>query len=191
MMTKKNNELENIGSKLEKDYEIKLERTIKQLRDDCNRQIADNKLDQDNIFNKKEDSLKKTMEKTRLELLEKSQELSSTLKKLNDMEKKILTLDGEKYNLIQNLKDVEKKWKEDVDKIGNERNKLDNELRGVLNDKAKLLDEYGDLMEVKIGLDNELAVYRGLLEREEDRLKISFKKDLQKAQKDLEKQIII
>ena len=50
----------------------------------------------------------------------------------------------------------------------------DNEIKRLLDELSRQLEEYQNLMDTKIGLDMEIAVFRRLLESEEDRLGISI-----------------
>ena len=174
IVTKKKDELEQVGGKLEQEFKAKLEKQIKELRDECDKIIRDNKREQENLYNMKEDSLKKGLDKANAALKEKADELSNILKRLNEMEKKLMLLDGEKHQLAEKLKDAEKKWDGEREGLNRERDAARKEIGDLEREKDRLINEYQDLVEVKVGLDNELAVYRKLLEGEEERLKIKI-----------------
>ena len=50
----------------------------------------------------------------------------------------------------------------------------DNEIQRLLDELSNQLEQYQNLMDTKIALDMEIAVFRRLLESEEDRLGISI-----------------
>ena len=173
MLTVKNQtEVKAVGDQLQKEYNTKLEEAIKALRDDCNAQIAANKDDQDKLYGMKEENMRKQMDKAKAALQEKINELEALNKKLNDLEKKIQILENENRNLQKNLKDAEKALKDEQARSGKDKKALEAELKAVQDEKDKLIDEYQDLMEEKVQLDNEIAVYTGLLVGEEKRLQI-------------------
>jgi len=204
IVTKKKDELEQVGGKLELEFKAKLEKQIKELREECDKIIRENKRDQESLYIMKEDGLKKGLERANGALKEKSDELSNILKRLNEMEKKLMLLDGEKHQLAERLKDAEKKWDGERDALSKDRDGARRDLIELEKEREKLINEYQDLVEVKVGLDNELAVYRKLLEGEEERLKIRIgaiaraptppsappRSSVKEIQKELEKQII-
>lgn len=76
-------------------------------------------------------------------------------------------LEGERFALqgeLQKLKEQMKREKEDMSRHIMD---LEGRIKQLQYDKDRLINEYQDLMEVKLSLDNEIQTYRSLLEGEE------------------------
>ena len=67
---------------------------------------------------------------------------------------------------LHKTREAMKRDKDDMTKTNME---LERRIQQLQADKNGLINEYQDLMEVKVALDNELATYRKLLEGEEQR----------------------
>ena len=87
--------------------------------------------------------------------------------RVTELESSNLTLNQKMSDLTQNLEDTNSAHRAQLAA-------KDNEIKRLLDELSRQLEEYQNLMDTKIGLDMEIAVFRRLLESEEDRLGISI-----------------
>jgi len=92
---------------------------------------------------------------------------------VEELSKKLSILDGERNALQGELQKTREAMKRDKDDMTKSIMELERRIKQLQADKDGLINEYQDLMEVKVALDNELATYRKLLEGEEQRLNIA------------------
>ena len=87
--------------------------------------------------------------------------------RVTELESSNLTLNQKISDLAQNMEDTNAAHRAQLAA-------KDNEIKRLLDELSRQLEEYQNLMDTKIGLDMEIAVFRRLLESEEDRLGISI-----------------
>jgi len=121
------------------------------------------------LYGTKADDLRSQINRLKDALTDKVGELTIVTDKLNTTLQKLSFLEGDNYGLVKTIKDLEKKLADDRDYFAREMNKKDSENEDLRADKAKLIQEYQDLWDTKVVLDNEIATYHMLLEGEERR----------------------
>jgi len=162
-----------MGGKLQKEYDSRLEDAIRQLRDDCQKELQSHIGEREHLYQMKEKDLKSQLDANNAALQGKLNEMGNLLIHVEELSKKLSILDGERNALqgeLQKTRDAMKRDKDDMTKTIME---LERRIKQLQADKDGLINEYQDLMEVKVALDNELATYRKLLEGEEQRLNIA------------------
>merc|ERR1712130_353637 len=100
-------------------------------------------------------------------LKESKSRIEALMTRVTELESSNLTLNQKVADLAQTVEDTNSAHRAQVAA-------KDNEIKRLLDELSRQLEEYQNLMDTKIGLDMEIAVFRRLLETEEDRLGISI-----------------
>jgi len=163
------NDREDVSSQLKLEYDLRLQDAIRQLRFDCEMQLQGNREEQEALYLKKEQALRGDMDRLRVSLEGQGGDMDSLRAKLSALEKKLMLLTAEKANLEDQLRDIEGGWAADKAAFAAERVRLEALIAEMQAERFQLLTDYQQLMEIKVGLDNEISTYRSLLESEEER----------------------
>merc|ERR1719245_1901068 len=92
--------------------------------------------------------------------------IDALMTRVTELETSNLTLTQKCQDLAQTMEDTNSAHRAQLAA-------KDNEIKRLLDELSRQLEEYQNLMDTKIGLDMEIAVFRRLLESEEDRLGIA------------------
>jgi len=171
--TRKSVELQEIDGKLQQEYEAKLQDTIQELRNDFEAQLRANKEESDNLFEQRVADLKSQNKRIQNTLSSKLEDLNGSVTRVEQLTTTVNKLESERNSLLDKVRGLEKKMEEDQKRFAKILTDRDEEIDKLLGQKNALMTEYQELMDTKVGLDNELATYRKLLETEERRLNIS------------------
>merc|ERR1712062_71521 len=170
--TRKDIEITEMDSKLQEEYKDRLQKALNELREVYDKQMAQNREDFSKLYETRVQELQTALSSERGKASSSEQALSESksrietlMTRVTELETSNLTLNQKMSDLTQNLEDTNSAHRAQLAA-------KDNEIKRLLDELSRQLEEYQNLMDTKIGLDMEIAVFRRLLESEEDRLGI-------------------
>jgi len=172
---RKTEEIEQIDGKLHEEYEDRLQKALEELREVYDTKMRQSREDFEKLYEDRVQELQASLSKERGANASTEQELKETKSRITSMLSKIQDLEGANLALNQKIADLAQEMD---DLKGINRAQLaakDDEIKRLLDELTKQLKEYQNLQDIKIALDMEIAVFRRLIETEEDRLGINDK----------------
>merc|ERR1712032_996445 len=138
------------------------------------KQMAQNREDFGKLYESRVQELQTALTSERGKASSSTQALEESRARIEGLVSKVSALEADNLSLTQKITDLGQKLEDQNAAHRAQLAAKDNEIQRLLDELSNQLQEYQNLMDTKIGLDMEIAVFRRLLESEEDRLGISI-----------------
>merc|ERR1719221_660443 len=172
--TRKDVEITEMDSKLQEEYEDRLQKALNELREVYNNQMTQNRDDFAKLYETRVQELQTALSDERGKASSSEQALSESKSRIETLMTRVSELESSNLSRNQKLGDLAQNMEDTNSAHRAQLAAKDNEIKRLLDELSRQLEEYQNLMDTKIGLDMEIAVFRRLLESEEDRLGISI-----------------
>ncbi|TDG42266.1 hypothetical protein AWZ03_011325 [Drosophila navojoa] len=166
-------EINELDGRLSREYEDKLQQSLQELRDQYESQMRANREEIELLYDTEIQNLKAAANRAAQGSLHASEEVRMMRTKIDGLNNKLQDLENTNAGLNARIRELENLLDSERMRHNQYIATLEADLQRMRDEMAQQLQEYRDLMDIKVSLDLELAAYDKLLRGEERRLQIN------------------
>lgn len=162
-------DISEIDGRLAQQYEARLQQSLRELRDQYEGQMRANREEIDALYAAKIANFQNEAQRCSLTASNSIQEIQTCRNQIRSLNDKIGEYEGQIAGHLSRIRDLEGLLDAQIRMRGED----EAEIRRLREEITQQLQDYQDLMDIKVSLDMEIATYGKLLQSEEERLNIS------------------
>ncbi|XP_068145039.1 lamin-C isoform X2 [Drosophila tropicalis] len=166
-------EISEIDGRLTRQYEDKLQKSLQEYRDQYEAQLRANREEIELLYDNEIQNLKAAASRAAQGSAHATEEMRLMRTKIDSLNGKLQDLENTNAQLNARIRELENTLDTERQRHNQYIASLEAELQRMRDEMAQQLQEYRDLMDIKVSLDLEIAAYDKLLCGEEHRLNIT------------------
>ncbi|XP_061172911.1 prelamin-A/C-like [Saccostrea echinata] len=166
-------EYDDVDSALREEYESKMQEALQEMREKHDQQLQEVRAELELIHERQVGNLKSALDRSMSGPIASTDEIKITRRRVDELSSEVTKLKKENAALEAQVLNLQSRLGREQEEFEERLALKDQEISDLRAAMEEQSQEYADILEVKIKLDNEITTYRKLLETEEERLNMS------------------